>query len=218
MSKKPAPVQTPAPAATKPAPSLQEEISKIIANVANAAPETKKAAKSAIVTDASEFVYNVEANKAVNVLVFYLPYVWMRENRALLVKIVNEIQDKRKQFVFPIAKRTIINKKSDFKQKIPRSRTLTSVYDSILEDLIFPAYITGRRMRYRSNGSLLTKVQLPLESEEFLKNKTKVIAELYFKLTNRKIVFEFKPEITYSQIPKPRKTHARKAQPKKTAA
>ena len=168
-------------------------------------------------TDASEFVYNVESNKAVNVLVFYLPYVWMRENRALLVKIVNEIQDKRKQFVFPIAKRTIINKKSDFKQKIPRSRTLTSVYDSILEDLIFPSNVIGRRMRYRSNGSLLTKVQLPLESEEYLKNKTKVITEIYFKLTNRKIVFEFRPETSYAIIPKA-KALARKPQPKKTAA
>lgn len=38
------------------------------------------------------------------------------------------------------------------------SRTLTSVHDAILEDLVFPSEIVGKRIRIKLDGSKLIKV------------------------------------------------------------
>jgi small subunit ribosomal protein S7e len=41
----------------------------------------------------------------------------------------------------------------------PRTRTLTAVHDGILEDVVYPAEIVGKRVRYRLDGSKIVKVR-----------------------------------------------------------
>ncbi|KAI4466510.1 40s ribosomal protein s7 [Holotrichia oblita] len=57
------------------------------------------------------------------------------------------------------------------KQKRPRSRTLTSVYDAILEDLVFPADIVGKRIRIKLDGSQLIKVHLDKNQQTTIEHK-----------------------------------------------
>ena len=60
-----------------------------------------------------------------------------------------------------VAQRRVLPKptrNSRVQQKRPRSRTLTSVHDRILEDLVFPSEITGKRTRVSTDGSKLLKV------------------------------------------------------------
>lgn len=48
----------------------------------------------------------------------------------------------------------------------PRSRTLTAVHEAMLEDVVLPAEIVGKRVRYQIDGSKIMKVELlsPLNS------------------------------------------------------
>jgi small subunit ribosomal protein S7e len=43
-------------------------------------------------------------------------------------------------------------------QKRPRSRTLTAVHEKMLEDLVFPSEIVGKRTRVAADGGKLIRV------------------------------------------------------------
>lgn len=197
--------------------NLHKEIDKIIVDITKHS-ENKKTTKSEILVDVKEVKIVGEDKKNFNALVIYLPFVYVKNHKSLLAKIVNEVQAKKKVPAFVLSQRTVIHKKADFNQKIPRNRTLTSVYDSILDDLIAPGILIGKRLRYHLDGSQHTKVFLNEESRAFIEHKTHSIAQIYKHLTNRKITFEFKPEPSYIQVPlvkAPRTKHVKKPFAKK---
>jgi hypothetical protein len=51
------------------------------------------------------------------------------------------------------------------------SHTLTAVYDAILEDLVFPAEIVGKRIRMKLDGSQLIKVHLDKNQQTNIEHK-----------------------------------------------
>merc|ERR1711939_647871 len=77
------------------------------------------------------------------------------------------------------------------KQKRPRSRTLTAVHDAILHDLVYPAEITGKRIRIKLDGSRLFKVHLDKNQQTLVENKVPAFQSIYKKLTGKDVNFEF---------------------------
>ncbi|KAL5612696.1 hypothetical protein BROUX41_004215 [Berkeleyomyces rouxiae] len=80
-------------------------------------------------------------------------------------------------------------------QKRPRSRTLTAVHDAILNDLVYPVEIVGKRLRTKEDGSKTLKVVLHEKERGGVDYRLDTYSEVYRKLTGRGVVFEF-PQVT----------------------
>merc|ERR1712147_477738 len=85
-------------------------------------------------------------------------------------------------------------KTNKLEQKRPRSRTLQAVHTAILDDLVSPAEIVGKRIRIRLDGSRLFKVHLDKTQQTNIEHKTDTFASVYKKLTGKEVTFEF-PEM-----------------------
>lgn len=110
-------------------------------------------------------------------IVIYVPMPKQKAFQKIQIRVVRELEKKfsGKQVVF-IGERKILPKpqrkaRNPLKQKRPRSRTLTSVYDAILEDLVFPAEIVGKRVRVKLDGKQLIKVHLDKNQQTTIEHK-----------------------------------------------
>ena len=72
-----------------------------------------------------------------------------------------------------------------------RSRTLQAVHTAILDDLVYPAEIVGKRIRIRLDGSRLFKVHLDKTQQTNIEHKTETFSSVYKKLTGKEVNFEF---------------------------
>ena len=181
--------------------NMTTQVASYINNLAKANEENKKLLRHANVTDVKQFKVKTDDNKTVKALVIYLPFPYLRDHPAAANKIVNEVQSRTNSFAFVVAKRTIVSKRSDYKQQIPKSRTLSDVCDAVLGDLVAPAQVIGRRMRVRLNGTHLYKIHLNESSREYLEDKVEVITQIYHALTNRKIAIEFRRGMNFARTP-----------------
>ncbi|KAI9189285.1 ribosomal protein S7A [Blastocladiella emersonii ATCC 22665] len=77
------------------------------------------------------------------------------------------------------------------KQMRPRSRTLTAVHESILDDLVYPTEIVGKRTKLRVDGSKTTKVFLDKKDATYLEYKLDTFSAVYKQLTGKDVHFEF---------------------------
>ena len=59
---------------------------------------------------------------------------------------------------------------------ILNSRTLTAVHDAILDDLVFPAEIVGKRTRVKLDGTKLIKVHLDRSQQTNIEHKVSIRA------------------------------------------
>ena len=79
------------------------------------------------------------------------------------------------RYVVFIAQRRILQKPTrkanKLKQKRPISRTLVAVHNAILDDLVYPAEIVGKRTRIRLDGSRLFKVHLDKNQQTNIEHK-----------------------------------------------
>ena len=107
----------------------------------------------------------------------------------LFKKMVLDLEKKLKTTVLLVAARNIQSRwiKRNKTQKRPYSRTLTSVQEAILNEMLLPGIIISDRVRVRLDGSSVRKVVLDKTEQHFLEERTEAIKNAYKKLTTRDI-------------------------------
>ena len=143
-------------------------------------------------------VKEVDLGNSKSAYVIFVPYRLHARFQKIQQRLVRELEKKfsGKHVVF-LAQRTILPKSYVRKsggQLRARSRTLTSVHNNILEDMVYPTQVVGRRTRYRLDGTKLLKVYLDSKDSKDVDYKLKTYATIYNKLTNKNVQFMFPVE------------------------
>jgi len=144
----------------------------------------------------------VEVSGQKRAVVVFIPFRQIKAYRKIETRLIRELQKKfsGKHVVF-IVQRRILRKptKKDHikKQKRPRSRTLTAVHDAILEDLVYPAEIIGKRTRFRMDGSKLLKIYLDRKEQQAVEEKLDTFSVVYKRLTGKEVQFMFPAKDEY---------------------
>lgn len=135
---------------------------------------------------------SVDAGK--KAVVVFVPYRQHSKYKKIQARLIRELEKKLGRHVAIIAQRTILSQnfsRAHPGQARPRSRTLTAVHNAILEDLVYPVLIVGKRMRVRVDGTRVIKVQLDPKDVKEVDHKLKTFNSVYAALTNKKAEFVF---------------------------
>jgi small subunit ribosomal protein S7e len=135
------------------------------------------------------------STKGIHALVIFVPPPMLKQYRKIQSRLVRELEKKFSDcHVVFCASRRILSKptrQARVKQQRPRSRTLTSVHEKLLEDIVFPTEIVGKRTRQHVDGSRLLKVILDKKDATSLEYKFDTFSACYKQLTGKQVVFEF---------------------------
>ncbi|CAK71976.1 unnamed protein product (macronuclear) [Paramecium tetraurelia] len=136
------------------------------------------------------------------VYLVFIPHPCLSIYNKVSSKLLPELEKRLKATILVVAKRTIESKwvKSHRSQTRPNSRTLTSVYDGLLDDLVAPSTILGRRTRVRVDGTKFYRIFLDEQDKNEVEPRLDAIKAVYKLLTTRELEFEFRrDDVFYSK-------------------
>ncbi|KAH0839637.1 40S ribosomal protein S7 [Lanmaoa asiatica] len=171
----------------------ETSLAQALVDLENNVPELKAELRPLQISAARE----VDVRGGKKAIVVFVPVPQLKAFRKVQQRLTRELEKKfSDRHVVFVAQRRMLSKptrNSRTKQKRPRSRTLTSVHEKILEDLVFPTEIVGKRTRIAVDGSKLLKVVLDSKDATSLEYKLDSFSSVYRRLTGKDVVFEFPP-------------------------
>jgi len=122
-----------------------------------------------------------------------IPYRSLQFYRKVSSQMIDHLEAKFKWPVIVVVNRTIDSKRkiSHPSQKRPRSRTLKAVHQAILNDVVVPSSIVGRRTRVSQQTGITETVYLDPLDRALVEEKLEAMANAYQKLSTHEIVLEF---------------------------
>lgn len=171
---------------------FENHVAQALADLEASGSEIKAELRELFISSAKE----VDIPGGKTAVVIFVPYRLLAKFHKIQTRLVRELEKKFSgKPVIIIAQRRILPREKKGgrlqKQKRPRSRTLTSVHEQILEDLVFPTEIVGKRIRYKVDGSRLLRVFLDPKDQQNAEYKTQTFQSVYKKLTGKDVTFEF---------------------------
>ena len=176
----------------KPVTDIEKQIAGAISDLSSNS-EIKQTLRELHIVGVKEF----EAGNKKTVVVF-VPVPQLKAFHSVHDKLVRELEKKLgNRSVLLVARRRILpkpqrgTKRFQEKQKRPRSRTLTTVHEAILNDIVFPAEIIGKRTRVKLDGKRVIKVHLDKSASTEVEHKIDTFASVYKQLTGKDVSIEF---------------------------
>ena len=171
---------------------FETQVAQELFNLEMSAAEIKSDLRDLHVTAAKE----VDVGGGKKAIIIFVPYRLLRAYHKIQTRLVRELEKKFSgRHVVIVAQRTILGKSYSRSTKTkgprPRSRTLTAVQDAILEDLVYPTEIVGKRTRCKLDGTKVLKVLLDPKDQVNAETKLDTFSYVYKKLTNKEVSFEF---------------------------
>lgn len=154
--------------------------------------ELKSSLRDLYITAAKD----VDCGSGNKAIIIYVPFKLLNSFHKVQLRLVRELEKKFSgRTVLIVAQRTILGKSyvRSLKTKgpLPRSRTLTAVHEAILDDIVYPTEIVGKRTRVKVDGKRTIKVYLDNKDQANVEGRTDTYAAVYSKLTNRQVTFVF---------------------------
>ena len=174
----------------KPLTELEQHVSDALVELENT-QDLKAELRSLYINAAKE----VEVAGGKKAIILFVPVPLLKAFHKLQTRITRELEKKFSgKHVLVVAQRRVIKKpsrKRTPKQPRPRSRTLTAVHDSILEDLVYPTEIVAKRTRMKVDGNRLIRVFLDRKDQNNVEHKLETFAGVYRILTGKDVKFGF---------------------------
>ncbi|XP_049346699.1 40S ribosomal protein S7 isoform X2 [Solanum verrucosum] len=168
---------------------FEESVAQALFDMENTNQELKSELKDLYINSALQI--DVSGNR--KAVVIHVPYRPRKAFRKIHARLVRELEKKfsGKDVIVIATQRILRPPKRGSAAQRPRSRTLTSVHDAILEDVVVPAEIVGKRVRYHVDGSKIMKVFLDPKERNNTEYKLETFSAVYRKLSGKDVVFEF---------------------------
>jgi small subunit ribosomal protein S7e len=175
---------------------FEQQVALELFNLEMSASELKSDLHDLHITAARE----LEVESGRKAVVIFVPFRQLKDFHKIQTRLVRELEKKfNGRHVVIIAQRTILPKtiSRSITQNGPRarSRTLTAVQDSILEDIVYPTEIVGKRIRYKTDGTKVLKVYLDPKDQVNVETKLETFSYVYKALTKKDVIFEFPVDI-----------------------
>ena len=172
---------------------LELDVAKALFDIeASPSCDFKAEMKEIVISSAEE----IEVKAGRKAVIVHFPYKSWRVVSKIHGRLIRELEKKMsKRHVILTADRTMVNK--NFRrlgmEVRPRSRTLTSIHESILDDIVAPHQIGGKRIRMAADSTKMLKVILDVKEKERdqVSDKLDTFSAAYLKLTNKPAVFAF---------------------------
>ncbi|KAK1320734.1 40S ribosomal protein S7 [Acorus calamus] len=168
---------------------FEEAVAQALFDLENTNPELKSELKDLYINSAVQM--DIVGNK--KAVVIHVPYRLRKAFRKIHVRLVRELEKKfsGKDVIFIATRRIVRPPKKGSAVVRPRSRTLTTVHEAMLEDVVYPAEIIGKRVRYRLDGSKIIKIFLDPKERNNTEYKLETFSGVYRKLAGKDVVFEY---------------------------
>ncbi|RAL41513.1 hypothetical protein DM860_010307 [Cuscuta australis] len=168
---------------------FEESVAQALFDLENTNQELKSDLKDLYINSALQI--DVSGNR--KAVVVSVPYRLKKSFRKIHVQLVRELEKKfsGKDVIVIATRRVVRPPKKDSAVQRPRSRTLTAVHEALLEDVVVPAEIVGKRVKHRIDGSKILKVLLDPKQKNDTEYKLETFSAVYRKLSGKDVVFEY---------------------------